>query len=68
MLVMWALGFFMGWVAKDLIQMRPQVTVRTTTITTRTVSTQGPVTYTWRRAEPRFQPLTEEKHVAWTGE
>ena len=68
LLVVWALGFFMGWVAKDLMQMRPQVTVRTTTTTTRTVSTQGPVTYTWRRAEPRFQPLTEEKHGAWTGE
>ena len=68
LLVVWALGFFMGWVAKDLMQMRPQVTVRTTTTTTRTVATQGPVTYTWRRAEPRFQPLTEEKHGAWTGE
>ena len=66
--VVWALGFFMGWVAKDLMQMRPQVTVRTTTTTTRTVATQGPVTHTWRRAEPRFQPLTEEKHDAWTGE
>ena len=68
LLVVWALGFFMGWVAKDLMQMRPLVTVRTTTITTRTVSTQGPVTYTWKRGEPRFQPLTEEKHDAWTGE
>ena len=74
LMVAWALGFCIGWVVKDLMQMRSQVAAQaatttattTTTTTTRTVSTQGPVTYAWNRIEPRFLPLSAERHGAWT--
>ena len=68
LLVVWALGFCVGWVVFDLMRTRPRLTIRTTTTTTttRTVSTQSPVTYGWRRITPRFLPLSADRHGAWS--
>ncbi len=76
----WAMGFFMGWVAKDLVQMKAPTAAPATAVqgaaaaaaaeraTTRTMAAQAPTTYTWHRAEPRFLPLAESKAGAWLGD
>ena len=50
LLVVWALGFCVGWVVFDLMRTRPRLTIRTTTTTTTT----------------RFLPLSADRHGAWS--